>query len=236
MQDVNKKVLLDLFAAPSTVLPAAFGITGLLAGWALSSATIAMIGILGVVAGVGMLATRLIFGLDKITNRAYQTLVEKEEERIHADLDALDQDLTKDGDPRTQESLRELRQLYDEFHKDIRDGKTSGPTGHVVEKVEQVFQACIEQLKRSYEMYTSSHSMLRRARQLREDERDEVIMEVRKTVTHLGKVINEFHSMQKGKGTSNLQSLRKELETTMKVAKDTESRMDDILGKSSQLD
>lgn len=238
MSDVNKKVLLDLFAAPSTILPIGLGVTGLLAGWALGSSTFALLGFLGVLIGGGLFATRLIFGLDKITDQAYQKLVEKEQEKRQAELDALDAKLVRDRDTRTQEFLRQLRHLYEEFHKDVRTGEISGVTGQMVEKVEEIFSACVKQLDHSYEMHETLRKMSGKPKKELERDRDAVVEEVGETVVHLSRVINEFHGIRTKKGASDLSNLRKELETTMRVAKQTEEHMAEIMGtkRISELD
>ena len=73
MDEVKRKVYLDLFASPMTLLPFVGGATALLGSWAIGGVSLLTFGgIAGMVIGAGVFASRLIFGLDKLTERAYQ--------------------------------------------------------------------------------------------------------------------------------------------------------------------
>ena len=72
MDDVRRKVLLDIFAAPGVLLPLAGGLTALIASWAVGgNPALNFGGIAGILGGVGIMASRLILKLDRITQEAY---------------------------------------------------------------------------------------------------------------------------------------------------------------------
>ena len=110
---VRRKVWLDIFAAPTTLFPVVGGLTALMASWAIGgNSTLNIAGIAGVLGGIGILASRLILGLDKLTQDAYDYFVDRQRAEQEHSLEELDDKLVKDRDSRTQNCLRELRHLY----------------------------------------------------------------------------------------------------------------------------
>ena len=127
MDEVKRKVYLDLFASPYSLLPFAGGLTSLMAGWAVGGEQTLMIaGVAGVLAGIGVTASRLIWGIEGLTEKAYEYQVDKQQKDQEQRLDELDDKLTKDRDPRTQTCLRELRLLYGNLKEAADKGKISG--------------------------------------------------------------------------------------------------------------
>ena len=77
MDDLRKRILNEIFVAPSVVLPIAGGGTAWLLSWALGNvATLNLIGLVGVMVGIGWFATRFIFQLDAITEKAMREQIE----------------------------------------------------------------------------------------------------------------------------------------------------------------
>jgi hypothetical protein len=226
MDDVKKKVLLDLFVSPWTVLPVAGGLSAWLLSWGIDGSTVLNVaGLAGVLGGIGMLATRLIFGLEDITHNAYVHLHEQQRGQQQAALDALDQRLSTDHDDRTQQCLRELRHLHGAFQNQVREGKITGSTHRVLDRVEQLFRACVRQLEQSYELWRTGEKLSGTARRSLLKERDEVVLEVVQTIEHLGKTIEQLHSVKVKQNESELARLREELDETMRVARRAEERM-----------
>ena len=113
MDSVKRKILLDIFASPGTVLPIAGGITALLASWAVGGqSALNFAGVVGILGGFGIFASRLILGLEKITRDAYDHVMDKQKRSQEAALEHLQNRLETDEDPRTQVCLRDLRSLY----------------------------------------------------------------------------------------------------------------------------
>ena len=74
---MKRKILLDIFASPGTVLPIAGGITALLASWAVGGqSALNFAGVVGILGGFGIFASRLILGLEKITRDAYDHVMD----------------------------------------------------------------------------------------------------------------------------------------------------------------
>jgi hypothetical protein len=68
MDEVKRKVYLDLFASPYNLIPFAAGLTSLMASWAIGGdLTLTMAGIAGVLGGIGVTASRLMCLIEGLT-------------------------------------------------------------------------------------------------------------------------------------------------------------------------
>ncbi len=215
MDNVRKKVLLDLVASPMTVLPVTVGGSCLLAAWALGSGgLLAFAGAGGILIGIGSLVSRFILGIDKLSSDIFKYENEEQFKQKEEKLNELDSRLCKDGDRRTEKLLRELRKLNSSFQDDINEGMVTANINTILEKVQQLFKGCISQLEHSLSLSGDNH--------------DKVIGEVTASVEQLKKIIKEFHSFRTEKMTSNLQQLRDDLEKSMEVARITEEHISSI--------
>jgi len=229
MDKVKKKVLLDLFGSPATVLPIVAGMSAWLLSWAVDGNTMLNLGgMVGVLGGVGFLATRLIFGLEKITENAFQYLNDQKREAQDQALDALEMQLRGDEDPRTQTYLRDLRTLYANFQDDLRNGRIAGAARAVLEQVEKLFQAAVKHLEHSYHLWMTAGRMSGDAREALLEERERVVQEVQDTVEHLSRTIEQFHSFRVKESEAELARLREELDETMQVARRAEARLESL--------
>jgi hypothetical protein len=223
--DVRKKVLLDLFASPGTLFPLVGGLSLLIASWAFSSAAAAVLGILGVLTGLGLSATKLIWKLEDITNDAYDYVHAEEVKKQEEKLDDLDQRLRKDHDPRTQNSLRELRKLYRSFAEDVQSGKLARSASEVMEVMGELFRKCVDQLEYSYELWQTARKKPPEERDQVLQNREQVIEEVIDTVKHVERTVEQFRGFAAKRTDDNLQQLRDELDEAIRVARRTEDRM-----------
>ena len=106
MDDLRKRILNEIFVAPSVVLPIAGGGTAWLLSWALGSvATLNLVGLVGVMVGIGWFATRFIFQLDSITEKAMRDQIESRLREEEKKLNELDQKLYADRDQRPREAM-----------------------------------------------------------------------------------------------------------------------------------
>lgn len=224
--DVRKKVLLDLFASPGTLLPIVGGFSSLILSWAVGGASLLnFLGIAGILGGLGALVTRLIFRLQAIANDAYEYVHSQELQRQEQALDELDRKLTRDGDSRTQGSLRKLRDLYETFVEDVKSGKVAGNTQNICETVEELFRACVAQFEHSYQLWMTAKKLSGDAKQRILQEREEVVQEVIETFRHLEGTVGQFHCFTTKTHRGDLTRLREELDEAMRVARRTEERM-----------
>ena len=209
MDDVKRKVLLDIFASPLTLLPVVGGATALLVSWAVGgNPALTMGGIAGVLGGVGMFASRMIFGLEKLTNQAYEYVLKKQQANQQAALQRLDQRLRKDRDPRTERLLAQLQTLYRELQRDIEQGKISVSAHEVLDGVDSVFTVCVDYLDRSFRLWETASRMTGAARNNVLQQREELIVEVARSCEHLEQTINHLNEVATKRNKSDLAQLR----------------------------
>lgn len=236
MDKVQKKVLLDLFASPWSIIPIAGGLSAWMISWAVDGSTALNLGgLIGVLGGAGVMATRLIFGLEKITQDAFNYLTNQQHEDQENELDQLKWKLVGDDDPKTETYLTELRRLYGGFKQDVEEGKTKVGARPVLDQVHKLFHAAVKHLEHSYELWTRAKELSGDARESILAERRRVIDEVRDTIEHLGKNLEHFHTVRSRESESELSQLRKELDATMRVAQKAEQRVN-ALDQSSEFD
>ena len=231
---VRRKVLLDIFAAPSTLLPIAGGLTVLMASWASGgSVTLNFAGIAGVLGGFGILASRLILGLDKLTQDAYDFIVDRQRSDQEAALERLDDQLVKDRDSRTQNCLRELRHLYSRLKTKVDSGRITPGAYDVIEGIDNMFRACVKQLGHSLELWETAKTMRGPARETILQQRNELVEEICATVVHLGNTVEQFHLVTTQKNRDDLARLRSELDESLEIARRVEERKSE-LGEETQ--
>lgn len=226
MDDVKRKVMLDLFASPGALIPVVVGLSSLMVSWALGGdPTANAIGIVGVLGGVGYFASRLVLGLEGMTQRAYQAKLDRLQQEQRQQLDELERRLSGDRDQRTEICLRELRSLYETFQTSCATGKIAAGHRQVVDQVEQIFHASVQQLQRSLELYEIGQKLSGESKVDILAERERVIQEVIETRSHLSTTIERFQTFALRREQSELSRLREELDETLSVAKRTEDRI-----------
>ena len=225
MDEVKRKVYLDLFASPYSLLPFAGGLTSLMAGWAVGGEQTLMIaGVAGVLAGIGVTASRLIWGIEGLTEKAYEYQVDKQQKDQEQRLDELDDKLTKDRDPRTQTCLRELRLLYGNLKEAADKGKISGASYEVIDGVGRVFDECVKQLEHSHSLWETARKMQGPARNDMMQQRGELIQDVVMTVVDVGQMVESHFKETSKKNQSELGKVRRELNESMEAARRAEAR------------
>ncbi len=236
MKEVRRKVLLDLFASPLTLLPVVGGLTLLLAAWATRSAPLTFAGLAGILGGIGVFASRMIFGLERLTNRAYEYVLEQQQQQQIESLRALEGKLRKDRDPRTQNLLRQLWQLYKALEKDIKAGKIPTAAHGVMDSVDRMFHVCLGHLQQSYKLWQAAQRMTGRSQENTLRQREELIQEVEQSVSHLEQTIDELQTVSSKRSKSELARLREELDETIRVAKRVEQRTEELVENQKSYD
>lgn len=230
MEEVRRKVLLDLFASPVTLLPVVGGLTALMISWAMGGVGLLTFGgIAGVLGGIGMFASRMVFGLDKLTQRAYDYTVEKQQKHQMAMLMELDRKLQSDRDHRTHNLLRQLWHIYQGLQKDIKAGKISVAAHPVLESVDEMFTVCTRHLEESYDLWERAERVGGAARQNTLAQREELIREVAESVMHLEETLSKLQTVATNKNKSELAKLRAQLEENIEVAKRAEERAGNLV-------
>ncbi|MDG2382629.1 MAG: hypothetical protein P8N76_13250 [Pirellulaceae bacterium] len=229
MDSVRRKVLLDIFASPGTLLPIAGGLTALLASWATGGhSTLNFVGFAGVLGGFGVFASRLILGLERITHDAYDHVIAHQRETQETALERLHERLVADDDPRTQACLADLRNLYSQLNQRVQQDQITPSSFSVTEGVDKLFHSCIKQLEHAAELWESAKQLNGPAKQALLRQRDKIVTEVVDAVVHIGETVERFHAMLVDENRSQINQLRRELDESMRVAREVERRTEQI--------
>jgi hypothetical protein len=229
MDDVKKKILLDLGSSPVSLLPFATGICLLIGAWAFSSSFFGFLGICGVLAGMAMFVVRLIFQMDKLKEKAQVWRLNSVSKNREIKLDELDNKLCHDLDPRTETALRDLRSLHADFKKHLKDGLIKGQVGSIIsENVDALFNGCVLQLRQSFEMFKAGRKMHGKERIELQKQRKEIVDDVVESIKELGKTITKCFSMATNR-VSSMANKRKELQMTMEGIAKAEQEVEDMV-------
>ncbi|PHR95259.1 MAG: hypothetical protein COA78_30550 [Blastopirellula sp.] len=227
---IQRKVLLDLFAHPGTVIPIALGMTGFLAYWAniLGSQGVLLGSTIAIVAGFAWLATKLVFNLEDITKNAYQQFQAAQHAEREIELDKLDAKLSTDGDSRTHTSLRQLRELYSNFQKDINKSALSTANILLVENIEELVKVCVGSLEKAYQRYEDLRSVGGEAREQIKNQREQLVLDVVATVQDISKTFDTFHSLATEDNDTELSRLRNEMHDIMSATQEAMQERDQL--------
>ncbi len=229
MDRFQKKAIRDVSSAPETSVPVVLGVFALLAGLLFGAGPFMLLaGLLALAAGVGFFVRKMIVGFSKLTQTAYDNFFETQQARQDRALRELDRQLQRDHDPRTHNLLRQMWQLYKTLEEDVKSGKISYGAHEVLEKVDHMFQVCVEHLRLSYQLWEMGRRMDGSAGRQKLQQREELIQEVHASVDHLEKVVEQLQERTVDRKSSELRKLRAELDETLRVAKAVEERTADL--------
>lgn len=234
MDPVKRKVISEIFFAQSVVLPIVGGVSAALLSWAVGGANYlnaaAVVGILG---GLGWMATRFIFKVEQITEEALRVQLKKHVDQENKQLEHLMQELVNDGDPRTQDYLTLLRSLRDDFWTASNRPGIQQRSAQLRSQIGRVFDAAVSHLRESLQQIQLARNLTGDARRKIMAEREELLAEVSQTIDQMRQTIREFREITQDKGQTNLTTLREELEESIRIAKRTEEVMREIEQPSS---
>jgi len=227
----RRKFLLGLLSSPLTLCPLGVGVTVLLVAWAFSIGTgVALFVAMGCILGaLGTFFTRLVVGSEAISKAAVEEMQKEAHEAREKSLDELDGKLTRDGDPRTQASLRDLRALAKAFNESRTPGAGLNIESmfDIASGVEQLFNRCVQSLERTLQLWRTARKMATpEAKKPILERREGIIEDVGESIEQLGKVLVGIQGLGSGESASSeLASIREELDQRLAVAKRVEERM-----------
>lgn len=235
-QAFRRKYLLGLMAKPETLVPGALGVTILLGSWALGIGGGAAIfaGVASLFGCGGLFLTRVIIGDSATAAAAIEEMQTEALRERNRRLDALEEGLTHDDDPRTQEFLRELRGMARDFET-VRNLDTEFDVGHAFDiawNVEELFRQGVESLERSLKLWQTAQGMA--TERLRGDmmaRRERLIQDVQESLQRLGDVLVSVHELGScDKDLGAAARIREDLDRQLEVARRVSSRMNSLEG------
>ncbi|MDZ4849048.1 MAG: hypothetical protein SGI77_07120 [Pirellulaceae bacterium] len=229
MDAIRKKVMSELFLAPSAVLPIVAGVSAWLVSWGLGGVNFLTIGgLVGVLAGLGWMATRIIFQLDAITERTLRFSQEKSRREEEQRIEALAGQLKQLRDHRALDYLTILRESRREFEQVSGLPNMQGRSLQLVGQVHQLFLAAIEQLELSYKLSELSGRLMSEERQKVSARNEQTLAEIKTTADRLTVAVEQFRRLSLREQNADLGELRDELDESLKVAHRTEERMREL--------
>jgi len=194
---------------------------------------LAFLGLTGILAGIGMAATRWVFGFEAISQTAMAEMQGENQRSQTVNLDRLEQDLKVDRDSRTAQSVQDLRRLYRRLDKaGVMGNQTDCPVlPEIKAKAEQLYQSCLDSLARTLEFWRAAQEMAtQEGRKQMLDARESLIAEVGKSVYHLGKTVDHLQAsmLKRDRQDDSLARMRQELDMGLEVAQRIEQRMDQL--------
>jgi hypothetical protein len=230
-KQIRRRILVRLLSAPLTLLPFALGVTALAGSWALDLSPGAGLfaGIAGLVVAGGNFFSQLVTRGDRYAR--------EEVERVRFDahiaqerqLDDLDRRLRTDNDPRTETALRDLRALEKAFHElsGARDKVNHETSIDIVAGVEQLVDRCVASLEESLRLWHMARGLnSAAARKPILLHREQIIVEVGRSIEQLGKILAEMQDLGASTQTpAELARVRAELDQSLELARTVDERM-----------
>lgn len=237
MDPVKRKVISELFFAPSVMLPIVGGISAGMLSWAMNgNSSLTLAAGLGILSGIGWMMTRILFKIESITEDAMRFVQEQASKSESLQLDQFMQQLATTGDDRTQDYFTLLRSVRNDFQETASQPGVQMRSARVREQVDSIFDATVEQLRHSHKLWELSRSLNSDARRTVLASREAVLKEIGETVERLNATVMQFKDLVRKDKKVDLASMRTELEATMRVAQRTEERMREIENSTSAND
>jgi hypothetical protein len=232
--ELKKRVWLNLLGHPLTLGPALAGLSALLVAWGgeMGTGWLTFLGMSGVLASAGSLATQYLLRSDQLVRRAYESLEAEAAAAKERELDELYRRLKQDKDSRDEKLLRQLREVYQRFRGDTtwvtRISQQSAV--EITNKVEKLFSGCIITLQRSLELADAARKMTTKdGRRSTEEARERLLEEVAQSVRQMAQTIDGVLAMGiQEQSTADLARIRQELDESLNVARRVEERMQTI--------
>ena len=230
-KEFRKRVVLRLLTRPLTLVPLLAGATLLMGAWALGlKAGLSLFaGTVSVLVGMGAFFTRLLAGDQGIEKLVLANMNQEAEAQRDADLDDLEQRLAEDGDPRTEQALRDLRVLAAAFE----EGKAwSGDINtqssfDILSGVDQLFRTCVDYLRKTLELWSTARAMeTAEVRAPILGQRERLIEDVQASTRHISGILARVQTLgPEADQGAELGHIRAELDASLEVAKKVQERI-----------
>lgn len=237
----KKEIIKQLLLEPVdwiSLSPLILGATVGLGAWAISleSGLVIATSVILMLLSAGVYLNRLIFGWNESYERIlreWRLSVERERDRK---LDRLYRDLQADGDPRTETLLKDLRTLTTSLMSEQEEHLASGAFG-ILSDVDKLFNHCVSYLEESLKLWETAEAMERRniADELLA-QRNVLVDEVEKSLDRLGDVLGGIKKAALSRDGDELNQLREELQSRLKIAEEVEQRIRRMQGGVSAQD
>jgi hypothetical protein len=228
MNELNKRIALDLLTAPGTVVPFTLGSSLLMlsvvlgAGWGLFGFGLMLL-------GLGMLGSNVLLNFEGISKQALESIQREQKEERGRRLDELDAVLSSNREPRDQQALRNMRTLYDEFVEDLSAGRISAiGTRSMFDQIDGLFNEVVKRLERQHQLWLTSRKLSGTTKENLIKQRDELLDEVERCIDNMTQVISEVRALGLKASKGELTALSDRLTRQLDVAKATDAALNDL--------
>ena len=231
-------VLKKLLASPVVLVPAGLGtatcaLALTLGAFGAPVGFLAFLGLTGILAGIGMAATRWVFGFETITQTALEELQGENERSQTISLDRLEQTLKVDHDPAPPKAFRPCENSTAAWIKPASWAtrliapccrksrpRPSNSTNRASNRWPARWNSGVQPRKWRRPKAANRCSMPARS----------LIAEVGKSVYHLGKTVDHLQAsmLKRDRQDDSLARMRQELDMGLDVAQRIEQRMDQL--------
>ena len=233
MNYLKKRIFLELFVTPLTIIPILFGGSMILLSEILGGHA-AFVGFISLLLGMGSFSTNLVFNLENIRNRVFEQWKSQQIKQREQSLDVLDRKLQNTIGKRDENALRDLRDLYKSFVNSSEDGNLNNfVPQQMFELIDEIFSTCVLKLEKSYEIYKTEKSMSGKTQSELKKQRELIISEVEASIVELTTAIGEVQMLKFKTENNELGDLKKKLSFQLQVAKAIEEGMSEISNPDS---
>jgi hypothetical protein len=234
LTDLRSRIASELLWAPSVVLPVVAGASAWLMSWAGDGVmALNVIGLVGVLGGLGWLATRVIFLADDVAAKILREDAQKIIQAEETVLDDLQNRLRVDRDFPTNDYLTLLRTCRSEFEEFAKKPGIAIQSQEIVKQVRQLFWSAIDQLEQSLKMHSLAERLNGDQKLSVLGQREHILTEVRESIDHMQSAVKQYRGLMDKGSKNDLTSLREELDASLRVAKRTEERMRELEGTTN---
>ena len=236
MNDLKKRILLDLLVTPTTMLPNLLGASMMLTSEILGG-TAAFFGFCSLAVGLGVMATNVLINYDKVAAEAIRKLEEEKRKDKNRSLDDLARKLevarmrysrSKNGRP--VRYLKELRAVRDSFFDDIREGRIENAPSSLQNQVDEIFDSCVEQLERQLDIVSTANKLSGDLKEQLLEQRNAILKDVEASIAEINNVVSEIRVLDLKENMEETKRLQERLRLQLTVARRTKEVMNEVEG------
>lgn len=229
MPALKRTVISEVLLVPSVLWPLVGGVAAGLLAWASGGNVIlSLVAAVGILGGIGWMLLRSGLQVEKIANKAMQAAQQSQRAEENRQLDALAEQLRTDRDHRTQDYLSLLRSLRSDFEAAAAGEGVRIRSAHMSEQLSLAFNMIVDQLRQSYRLWERSEQLVGETRENTLAERETLLSQTKLTLDRYQAVVDRFRAMVKKEEGADLKDLQQELEATLRIARRTEERMQEL--------
>lgn len=237
MKELRKRILLELFVTPMTIIPLALGATAFMLSFVFGG-VMTFLSFISTLIGFGAMLTNFVFNMKGVSERAMQQWRKSEKKKQDATLDALELKLKRTTDTTDDEThLANLRELYRQFCEDVEQHRISEHTPpDMLDQIDQMFRACVHSLEESYEIYRMTQKMKGDLKKGMSKQRKDMIDNVGKSVSEMANAINEVRSLKLKANNKELDQIRKNLHRSLSVCQNRDQAYSELNDEMDRFD